>query len=187
NQCPAASSLTLNVNFSPKQITQDNVVEKCFKIIDETGVKAEHICLEITEHVALENTELANAVLTKLNSRGIRLAIDDFGTGYSSLSHLQRFPYSSLKIDRSFISGAGQNEQNWHIIQTMLVLARNLGMRVVAEGVETTEQLVRLQALRCDYGQGYLFAKPMEHGDIQALLADDTQSVDHAFAVTSQP
>ncbi|MCH7727989.1 MAG: EAL domain-containing protein, partial [Planctomycetes bacterium] len=160
NECRAAASLTLNVNFSPKQIIQANVVEKCFQIIDETGVKAEHICLEVTEHAVIENTELAIAVFTKLTSRGIRLAIDDFGTGYSSLSQLQRFPYSSLKIDRSFISDAGQNEQDWHIVRTIVGLARNLGMKVVAEGVETTEQLARLQALRCDCGQGYLFAKP---------------------------
>ncbi|MFH1300731.1 MAG: EAL domain-containing protein, partial [Planctomycetota bacterium] len=177
NQFPAATALTLNVNFSPRQIIQPNVIEKTLRIIDETGIKAENLCLEITEHAAIENTALTLAVLTKLHERGVRLAIDDFGTGYSSLSHLQLFPYNSLKVDRSFIRDTDQHKRNSHIVQTTIDLAHNLGMTVVAEGVETKGQMARLIALGCDFVQGYFVAKPLSPDDVHTLLVEKSQTV----------
>tara|TARA_R110002111_G_scaffold262878_1_gene342632 strand:- start:21601 stop:24792 length:3192 start_codon:yes stop_codon:yes gene_type:complete len=187
NQFPTATALTLNVNFSPKQIIQPNVIEKTLRIIDETGIKADNLCLEITEHAAIENTAQTLAVLTKLHERGVRLVIDDFGTGYSSLSHLQLFPYNSLKVDRSFISGTDHHKRNSHIVHTTIDLAHNLGMTVVAEGVETKGQMARLIALKCDLVQGYFIAKPLPPDDVHTLLVDKLQTVRQELMATVTP
>ena len=187
NQFPTVSAMTLNVNFSPRQIIQPNVIEKTLRIIDETGIKADNLCLEITEHAAIENTAQTLAVLTKLHERGVRLVIDDFGTGYSSLSHLQLFPYNSLKVDRSFISGTDQHKRNSHIVHTTIDLAHNLGMTVVAEGVETKGQMARLIALKCDLVQGYFIAKPLSSDDMHTLLVDKLQTVRQELMATVTP
>ncbi|QDT45210.1 Phytochrome-like protein cph2 [Gimesia alba] len=185
NQFPTATALTLNVNFSPRQIIQPNVIEKTLRIIDETGIKADNLYLEITEHAAIENTALTLAVLTKLHEQGVRLVIDDFGTGYSSLSHLQLFPFSSLKVDRSFISGTDQHKRNSHIVHTTIDLAHNLGMTVVAEGVETKDQMARLIALGCDFMQGYFIAKPLPPDDVHTLLLNESQIDQHELMATA--
>jgi EAL domain-containing protein (putative c-di-GMP-specific phosphodiesterase class I) len=105
----------------------------------------------------------------------LQLSIDDFGTGYSSLSYLHRFPTSTLKVDRSFVSRMGFESEDAHIVQTIIILGHNLGMDIVAEGVETAEQLSRLRALRCEYGQGYFFAQPLSAEAAEALLKADPQ------------
>jgi EAL domain-containing protein (putative c-di-GMP-specific phosphodiesterase class I) len=154
--------LTLNVNLSGKQFAQPDLVAQVQQILDDTGLKAKHLKLEITESVVMENAEIASSMLMQLCRLGVHLCIDDFGTGYSSLSYLHRFPVKTLKIDRSFIGRMGQNGENSEIVRTINTLASNLGMEVVAEGVETVEQLAQLKSLRCNFGQGYLFSGPLD-------------------------
>jgi EAL domain-containing protein (putative c-di-GMP-specific phosphodiesterase class I) len=126
--------------------------------------------LEITESVLIENDESAVAMLLQLKSLGVQVHIDDFGTGYSSLNYLHRFPIDALKIDRSFISRMGVNNEKSEIVQTIMTMAHNLGMSVVAEGIETAEQLTQLRVLRCEYGQGYFFSKPLNTEAAGALI-----------------
>ena len=126
--------------------------------------------LEITESTAMENADHTINVLNRLKQLGVKLSIDDFGTGYSSLSILHRLPFDSLKIDRSFVYAVGENGENSEILQTIIALAKNLKMRVIAEGIETETQLHLLQNLGCDYGQGYLLARPQTAEKIDRAL-----------------
>jgi EAL domain-containing protein (putative c-di-GMP-specific phosphodiesterase class I) len=120
-----------------------------------------YLHLEITETILMENPDLANYTLRQLKDMGMKLVIDDFGTGYSSLSYLHRFPLQYLKIDRSFVATMIENKGSMEIVRAVAGLAHNLGMQTVAEGIETREQLKRLRNLKTDYGQGYLFSKPV--------------------------
>jgi diguanylate cyclase (GGDEF)-like protein len=154
--------LIMSVNLSGKQLMQPDLTDRIEEVLRESQVSPWHLKLEITETVVMENPELASITLAKLRGLGVRLSIDDFGTGYSSLSYLNRFPVDTLKIDRSFISGMMQADDNLQIVKTIMTLAANLGMQVVAEGVETEEELNQLKLMKCQYAQGYLFAKPMD-------------------------
>ncbi len=164
NSC---NSLTISVNLSGKQFLQPDLVEKIDQILKDTGLQASCLKLEITESVLIENAEAATVSLEQLRSRQIELSLDDFGTGYSSLSYLHRFPINTLKIDRSFVSRlrtSGNSRQArlpLQIVQTIVTLAHNLGMDVVAEGIETPLELEQLRLLGCEHGQGYLFSKPL--------------------------
>jgi EAL domain-containing protein (putative c-di-GMP-specific phosphodiesterase class I) len=159
------------VNLSGKELMQTDVVERVQTLLDAAGVKPSAIKLEITESLLMENPEAVAERLAALRSLGVLLGIDDFGTGYSSLSYLHRFPVNTLKIDRSFVSRIGPRSEDSEIIRTVVALAHNLGLDTVAEGIETTEQLVHLQALGCEYGQGFLFAKPLHRDDTERLIA----------------
>jgi EAL domain-containing protein (putative c-di-GMP-specific phosphodiesterase class I) len=162
-----ARPLSLSVNLSGKQFMQPDLVGQVEEILGETGFDPRRLRLEITESAVIENTETVTEMLLRLRALGIRLSMDDFGTGYSSLSYLHRFPVNTLKIDRSFVSGgAGENE----IVRTIIMLARNMGMDIVAEGVETPEQLAYLRQLKCEYGQGFLFSHPLDLKDACELL-----------------
>lgn len=154
--------LTVNVNLSGKQFAQPNLVSQVKQVLDETGLDAKYLKLEITESVVMENAEIASTMLKQLCTLGVHLCIDDFGTGYSSLSYLHRFPVKTLKIDRSFIGRMGPSGENSEIVRTIITLANNLAMEVVAEGVETAEQLAQLKSLKCTLGQGYLFSRPAD-------------------------
>jgi len=155
------TSLTLSVNFSVKQFMQPELVRQLDQILQETEFDASRLRLEITESVLMENVAAATAVLSQLDALGIQLYVDDFGTGYSSLSYLHRLPVKALKIDRSFISSMGLSDKHSGIIRAIIALASELGMDVIAEGVTSVEQLNQLNALQCNYAQGYLLAKPM--------------------------
>jgi diguanylate cyclase (GGDEF)-like protein/PAS domain S-box-containing protein len=156
---PAGRPLSLSVNLSGRQFMQPDLVGQVEEILLETGFDPRRLQLEITESSVIENTETVTQMLLQLRALGIRLSMDDFGTGYSSLSYLHRFPIHTLKIDRSFVSGGdGENE----IVRTIIMLARNMGMDIVAEGVETKEQLAYLKELKCEYGQGFLFSHPLD-------------------------
>jgi len=155
------SPLMINVNVSGKQFSS-YLPKQVSQILQETGLDPRQLKLEITETLLMENAEYAVIHLTQLQGLGVQLAIDDFGTGYSSLSYLYRFPIDTLKIDRSFISRLDSDGEQLAIVRTIIMLAWNLGMEVVAEGVETSKQLAQLRALRCEYAQGYLFAKPLD-------------------------
>jgi len=189
-------SLTMSVNLSGKQLTQTNLIKEIESTLRQTDLNPTWLRLEITESVVMENAELATNTLLQLRKLGVHLSIDDFGTGYSSLSYLHRFPVNTLKIDGSFISRMAKGDENSEIVRTICTLANNLGMEVVAEGVETREQLELLRGLKCEYGQGYLFSKPLDaekattmvHEDPTGpsyLSADDLMMLDPATALVN--
>ncbi|MFS0514090.1 EAL domain-containing protein [Nostoc sp. UIC 10607] len=160
----------ISVNLSLKQFSQPDLIEQIGQILHSTGLDAGTLVLEITESVIKENGDKATAALLKLREMGIELSIDDFGTGYSSLSRLYNFPISVLKIDRSFISPMGANSQNLEIIEIIVTLAHKLGVDVLAEGVETKEQLRLLRKLNCEYAQGNFFSVPLNSSAAEALI-----------------
>ena len=172
---PLHSSLAVTVNLSSKQFLQANFIDQVIETLQNTGVDPRALKLEITEGVVMENIGTATVLLQQLRALGIELGIDDFGTGYSSLSYLHRLPVSSLKVDKSFVKGMVENREHAEIVKTIVTLARSLGIRVVAEGVETLEQLAELRRLQCDAGQGFLFAKPAEVETTETLLAYKNQ------------
>jgi EAL domain-containing protein (putative c-di-GMP-specific phosphodiesterase class I) len=164
-------SLIMNVNLSAKQCMQPGLVDEVRQVLAETGLPAECLKLEITEGVMLEKTEAVVKVLDDLRDLGVKLGLDDFGMGYSALSYLQRFPFHTLKIDRSFIGGL-QESGNTEIVKAILSLAEGLAMDVTAEGVETAEQLSQLQGMSCEYGQGFYFYRPLAADDAHKVLKD---------------
>jgi len=174
-QSPANRSLFMSVNLSGKQVAEPDLVGQIRQILEETHVDARHLKLEITESVVMENAELAAQLLKHLKALGVQLSIDDFGTGYSSLGYLHRFPLDTLKIDRSFVGRIGEAAENIEIVRTIVSLADNMGMEVVAEGVETLGQLAQLRKLNCQYGQGYLFARPADATSIGVWISQKPQ------------
>jgi len=165
--------LTISVNLSAKQFLQPNLVEDIRKLLLELALPPEALKLEITESTVMADPSVAVEMLQQMKSLGIRLAIDDFGTGYSSLSYLHRFPLDTLKIDRSFISTMCEGGEGMEIARTILPMANNLRLDVVAEGVETVQQVALLQELQCKYGQGYYFSRPLSAEGTAALLAGE--------------
>lgn len=167
----AYRDLTISVNLSAKQFLQPHLVGDIKALLHEIGLPAEALKLEITESTVMGDPTCAIEMLQHIKSLGIRLAIDDFGTGYSSLSYLHRFPLDTLKIDRSFISTMDSEGDGMEIARTILPMANNLRLDVVAEGVETLEQVELLKKLECKYGQGYYFSQPLSADKTAALLA----------------
>ncbi len=159
---------SVEVNLSARQIDDPRIVTTVERILAQTGLPPELLTLEITESALMEDAAAALDVLRALKKIGVSLAIDDFGTGYSSLGYLQRFPLDFLKVDRSFVETLGVNPGGEEIVSAVINLAHALGLKVVAEGVETEEQLEILRSLRCDFAQGFLFARPMPAADIVA-------------------
>ena len=168
------SDLTMSVNLSPKQFLQPNLLRDIQSLLLDLGLPPTALKLELTESTVMGDPTSAIEMLEEIKAYGISLAIDDFGTGYSSLSYLHRFPLDTLKIDRSFISDMGNGEDNGgtEIARTILPMASNLHLEVVAEGVETGEQVAILKKLHCKYGQGYYFSKPLSADDAALLLAE---------------
>jgi PAS domain S-box/diguanylate cyclase (GGDEF) domain len=158
---PEAAPFSINVNFSCKQFARGKIVETVSQILEETGLDPKLLRLEITESVFMENSEQAFKTIDHFRELGIEINIDDFGTGYSNLQYLTKLPISTLKIDRSFIQPLELQERNVEILQTILMLAQSLGMRVIAEGVETVSQLEKLKSMNCQAAQGNFFAPPM--------------------------
>ena len=169
---PSDPPLFVSVNLSSKQFTQPDLIQRVTQIIKETKINPEGLKLEITESAVMDDVETATEMLKKLRALGVKLSIDDFGTGYSSLSYLHRFPIDTLKVDRSFIVNMSEDSENVEIVRTIVSLAQNLGMNVIAEGVETNEQLTALRKLGCESGQGYLFSKPVDAKSAENLICD---------------
>jgi diguanylate cyclase (GGDEF)-like protein/PAS domain S-box-containing protein len=169
---PLDAPLAISVNLSSKQFGQGALVSRIAEVVRDAGLQPGSLKLEITESVVMENIETAAAMLRHLRSLGVRLAIDDFGTGYSSLSYLHRFPIDTLKIDRSFVTRMAENSENAEIVRTVVTLAQALGMDVVAEGVETCEQLALLRRLGCEHGQGYYFSRPVASDAAEKIVAE---------------
>jgi diguanylate cyclase (GGDEF)-like protein len=183
---PSHRALSLSVNLSARQVAQPDVLDRIKEALATSKLNPHCLKLEITESVVMENAEAAVLMFKQLRSLGVQLSIDDFGTGYSSLSYLHRFPLNYLKIDRSFVMRLTTDNDN-AIVRTISTLARNLGMEVIAEGIETEEQYQQLKMLGCEYGQGFLFSRPVNNDDVQHLLAQDARrdldpdlNLDHA-------
>ncbi len=157
-QTPGSS--TMSVNLSPRQCVHPDLLSTVAAIVERTGVDASRVVLEVTESAVMDDLATMSDVLEGLKGLGFTLAIDDFGTGYSSLKALQQFPFDEVKIDRSFVVGLIEGEQEAAIVGAIVSLSHALGLRAVAEGVETLAQLERLRLLGCDVGQGYYFAPP---------------------------
>lgn len=167
---PEAGALAVSVNLSPRQLRSPDLVKKIIQILRETGFSGQRLILELTESMLVDNAEAMLGLLRDIRTLGVRISIDDFGTGYSSLSYLHRFPVSSLKIDQSFVSRIQGEDDDGEIAEVILTLGRQLGLDVVAEGIETQAQLCRLQAMDCKLGQGYLFSRPVPAPALQQLL-----------------
>lgn len=167
---PDSKNLIISVNISGKHLSTDDLIDDVENALETSKLPPSSLKLEITESAAMENAEHTINMLNRLKQLGVQLSIDDFGTGYSSLSHLHRLPFDTLKIDRSFVYRVGDNGENSEILQTIISLAKNLKMRVIAEGIETESQLAVLQNLGCDYGQGFLMAKPKPVEETEKLL-----------------
>ena len=170
-QFPSEPPLSISVNLSGKQFSQPDLIDCISQILEETGLDAGSLKIEITESAIIENIDAAAMMLKRIKALGVRLSLDDFGTGYSSLSYLHRFPIDTLKIDRSFVSRINL-PKNAEIVKTILTLASNLGMDVVAEGVETREQVLQLTGLNCEYVQGYLLSKPIDGRAMRDLISE---------------
>lgn len=162
----------MSINISPWQLYEPDFVTFVPALIKELQLDPTRLHLEITETILMENPDVATTILRQLKEMGLKLVIDDFGTGYSSLSYLHRFPLQYLKIDRSFVATMIENQGSMEIVRAVAGLAHNLGMRTVAEGIETREQLNWLRDLKTDYGQGYLFSKPVPLPVIFDLIAE---------------
>ena len=167
--------LSIAVNLSGKHFGHPALVEQIQTVIAETGINPESLKLELTESAVMDNAETAILMLKQIKETGVRVSIDDFGTGYSSLSYLHRFPIDLLKVDRSFVSAMEENTENGEIVRTVIALAKALKLKVVAEGIESIHQFHQLSILGCEYGQGYLFSKPLPVADIERLLADNNR------------
>jgi len=170
-QIPSESPLVISINISPKHFKNYSFVDQIINILDETKLNPEHLALEITETVIMDNTDHMIAVLSQLKDLGIKIHIDDFGTGYSSLSYLQRFPINTLKIDRSFIGRLSGTGKDIEIVQSIINMAHNMKLHVIAEGVENAENLETLENLKCEYAQGYFFSHPLNINDAEVLIA----------------
>jgi diguanylate cyclase (GGDEF)-like protein/PAS domain S-box-containing protein len=166
-------NLTVNVNLSGRQFSQGDLIEEVQNVLSETGLAPGRLKLEITESVIMENPEMAVDLLKRLRALGTHLCIDDFGTGYSSLSYLLRFPADTLKIDRSFVNALGKGGRNEDIVGAIVTLAKSLDMDLVAEGVETVEQRDILRSLGCNYGQGYLYSRPLDADRARAFVVQN--------------
>jgi len=184
---PDYRDIIVSVNISGKHLSNDDLIDDVENTLADSGIRPETLKLEITESSAMENAEHTVNLLNRLKRIGVQLSIDDFGTGFSSLSYLQRLPFDTLKIDRSFVSAVGDNGENSEILQTIISLAKNLKMRVIAEGIETESQLAVLRNLGCDYGQGYLMAKPKSKDETEKLLYQHSNWLPQKDLATSVP
>ena len=171
------SALTLSVNLSGNQIMRRDLLQEIDQILKETGLDARSLRLEMTETVVMDDAEPTLQILSKLKELRVHLDIDDFGTGYSSLRYLHRFPIDALKIDRSFVKNIDDRGESAEIVRTILALAKNVGVQVVAEGVETAEQLAILKSMECEQAQGYFFSEPVQANEVAGLIRAGGSSV----------
>jgi len=173
---PELEDMMISVNLSTRQLSQPELFENTMQIIEAYNFPVELLRLEVTESVLIDNFDIARELLNRYSKAGIKILLDDFGTGYSSLSYLHHFPIDVLKVDRSFVSQMENRDENKAIIKTIKTLASSLNMEVVAEGIETTEQLSILTDMNFEYGQGYYFSRPMPADEVELYLQQKIQS-----------
>lgn len=176
-QLPDGRELGVSVNLSSRHFSQPDLVERMSEILADTKLDPTHLTLEITESALIENPESAAQIVSALKALGLQIHVDDFGTGYSSLSYLHRYEIDALKVDRSFIQYIDCNVDRLEIVRTIVVLAHTLKMDVIAEGIETPEQLSTVQSLGCEYGQGFYFSHPLTGEQIDTLVRNQTFSL----------
>ena len=189
-QFPSDLPLVVSVNVSPKHLANANFITHIVDILDETHLNPEQLALEITENAMIENTDYMVSLFSQLKDLGVKIDIDDFGTGYSSLSYLQRFSINSVKIDQSFISRLGNNEKDAELVQSIINMAHNMKLHVIAEGVEQSDNLRTLENLKCEYAQGFFFSYPLNIHETEILLAQQntrTSVVDRPLKGISEP
>jgi EAL domain-containing protein (putative c-di-GMP-specific phosphodiesterase class I) len=160
----------MSVNLSARQFQQQDLVAQITETLDGAGLDSSSLDLEITESIAMDNAEQVLSTLRRLKNLGVRITMDDFGTGYSSLGYLKRFPLDTLKIDRSFVREMVADRKDGAVVRAVIDLAHGIGLRVIAEGVETEEQRSILRSLGCDGMQGFLFSRPIAAAELSALL-----------------
>jgi EAL domain-containing protein (putative c-di-GMP-specific phosphodiesterase class I) len=182
---PTEPPFTIAVNFSAKQFMQPDLADQVDQILRETGLYPKSLHIEFTEGVAIQDPERTALILKKLKALGISSSVDDFGTGYSSLGYLSCLSLDILKLDRSFVSAMENNNESRKIARAIISLAHNLGMDVVAEGVETAEQANEFRSLGCKYAQGYFFSKPMSQDCVEALLNSGVRGTDFSSHMTN--
>ena len=178
--------LTVSVNVSAKQLLKKQLLTEVLEIFEKYQIAPNQIKLEITESVVVENSEAVISILKQFRAMGIKLSMDDFGTGYSSLSYLHKLPINTLKIDRSFVSQMTDETESAEIVKTIVLLAKNLQLDIVAEGIETAEQHEILRDLGCEFGQGYHFSKPLNVEDATDFINDSFTSFHKPFTDTIQ-
>jgi EAL domain-containing protein (putative c-di-GMP-specific phosphodiesterase class I) len=171
------SELTVAVNLSARQFQQPNLTEIIAEVLEETGLEAKSLELEITESNAMQNAENTIYTLRELKALGVRIAMDDFGTGYSSLNYLKRFPIDTLKLDQSFVRDITTDPSDAAIATAVIAMAHSLNLKVIGEGVETEEQFAFLHKQKCDYIQGYLFSPPQPVENLEAYLIERKAAV----------
>jgi len=165
------TSMEISVNISARQFQRsDELLREVVRVLEETGLTPASLVLEITESMLMGNTQHNADTLGRLKDLGVRVTVDDFGTGYSNLAYFKRFPVDMLKVDKSFVEGLGEKQEDTAIVEAVISLASALGLRTVAEGIETAGQLNRLRALGCELGQGYYFSKPLPAYKASTLL-----------------
>lgn len=177
-QADGISMVSINISF--RQFYEPNLVLIVKQIIKETGINPQNVTIEITESMTMD-IETASAIITELKQLGVKISIDDFGTGYSSLSYLKKFPIDYLKIDQSFIRDINKSKYDKNIATTIIMMARNLGVQVIAEGVETIEQLEFLRHHRCNEAQGYLFSKPLSAEQLKRFLENNPSELEKSL------
>jgi len=173
SEFPSSPPLTMSVNITSREFAQPDLIGEVRKSLEQTGIDPGCLQFEIIETIAMGDAEKSGHVLAELKALGVRLSIDDFGTGYSSLSRLRRIPVDTLKIDRAFISNMESDPENREIVRAIIVLAHNLGLKVVAEGTETEEHVNLLRQLNCEMAQGYFFSRPADDHAMLKLLASN--------------
>lgn len=161
DKMPHAASLHMSVNLSGRQIQQLDFIDKLKNVLVTTGLNGNSLRLELTETMLMDNSTRTIQILSQIQEQDVQLSIDDFGTGYSSLSYLNHFPVNTLKVDRSFVNLIDSQAENCEIVKTIIMLAHSLGMKAIAEGVETASQSTYLRNLGCEAAQGYFFSKPL--------------------------
>jgi len=167
------SPLVLAVNVSPLQFCHNDLVSQVAEVLKDTGFPARCLELELTESSLMSNEGTTQAILDNLRQLGVQIAIDDFGTGYSSLAYLKRFPVTTLKIDKSFVDDIPHKQEDMAISATIIAMGHILGFKVLAEGVETPEQLAFLQEKGCDSYQGYIKSQPLPAQEFEQLLRNE--------------
>jgi diguanylate cyclase (GGDEF)-like protein/PAS domain S-box-containing protein len=180
---PVCQSLTMSVNLSRKQLSQPDLADQINRILKEVELAASSLKLEVTETGLMnEYEETAAIILSEIKDLGVQLSLDDFGTGYSSLSCIHSFPIDTLKLDRAFVNNMNISHKNLDIVRAIVTLARSLGIKVTAEGVETADQQAQLQTLQCDYAQGYFFSRPLTADAVNAWIINTFQVTERKFA-----
>jgi len=174
-QLAGDQAFVVSVNLSARQMAEPDLATRVKAVLENTGARPESLCFEITETALMEDADAMRHVIETVRALGVHFSIDDFGTGYSSLGYLKRFSVDCVKIDRTFVEGISDDEDDRAIVSAVIGLAHALGLRVVAEGVEREAQLAQLVALGCDEAQGYFFAPPQPGDDLSRLVSRTRQ------------